>query len=147
MEPITGCTLLSPACANCRSIIRHDKLVYFRGRGHVGKWLSHNPEWELIDKADLPEYRCMRMSVLLPGELPFECPQCGANGLDECWVTETPIKFYENGSVDLGRPAHDERAHLYRCRRCQTLLEDMWGTLINQETLVDHLKCQIVDPA
>lgn len=140
-------------CADCGSRIRSEELVYFKDRKTLGKWLSQRPEWDLLEDVHPCEDVCIDMTAeagssagaLRPGELRFVCPQCGANELDECWVTETPIELYEDGSVKLGRPDYDEEAFRYQCRRCQCVLEDEWGMTVDEDTLIDYMKNRGLD--
>lgn len=142
-------------CGDCGSIIRHERLVYFKDRTHLGKWLSQQSEWELQESPELPKETYIDMSALIgspeksprPGELRFVCPECDSNELDECWVQETPIKFYEDGSVKLGFPEYDDDAHHYRCRFCQCVLEDEGNPIDGEDALADYLKDQTVNTA
>ena len=142
-------------CGDCRSIIQHERLVYFKDRIHLGKWLSQEPEWELKESTELRNETCINMSALIgssekrwqPGELRFVCPECGGNELDECWVSETPIKFFGDGSVVLKCPEYDDDAHQYRCRLCQCVLEDEGSPIDGEDALTDYLKDQAVDTA
>jgi hypothetical protein len=140
-------------CEDCRSIIRHEQLVYFKDRIHLGKWLFQDPEWELQEETAVSQHTYIDVSALLdssgkklkPGELPYVCPQCGASELDECWGTETPITLYQDGSIQVGSPIYDESQHHYRCRRCWCVLEDERGTTVTREALVDYLKYNAVN--
>ncbi len=135
-------------CKDCRSMIEHEDLVYFKDRIHLGRWLSGDPEWELLEVTDASALTYIDVSALLdssakalkPGELPFLCPECGASELDQCWVSETPITLYQDGSAEEGSPTYDESHHHYQCRYCRCVLEDEWGMTITAETLVDYLK-------
>jgi hypothetical protein len=132
-------------CGDCGSHIQSEEFVYFKDRRTLGKWLSQQPEWQLSEELDLHEEIFSDMAAregeaLRVAELRFVCPHCSAHEIDECWVTETPIKFYEDGSVELGWPDYDKNAFRYRCRRCQCLLEDEWGMTVDDDTLMDYLR-------
>ena len=140
-------------CEDCRSIIRHENLVQFKDRIHLGKWLFQDPAWELQEETGVNETTYIDVGALLessgealkPEELPYVCPECGAPEIDECWVTETPIVLYRDGSVHVGSPTYDESQHHYRCRRCWCVLEDEEGTTVTRNALVDYLKNNAVN--
>jgi len=75
------------------------------------------------------------------------CPECGSNELDECWVQETSIKFYDDGSVQLGFPEYDDDDYHYGCRSCQCVLKDGRWPVEHEDALVDYLKDQRVNAA
>jgi DNA-directed RNA polymerase subunit RPC12/RpoP len=107
-------------------VIEHEQLISLKDPVPLGRWLSQNPEWKVLEDEATERRIVIEMSVLggspeeplQPRELPFVCPECGARLLEECCCSKSPVTLYDDGSVELGDPDHDEDYYYYQCRRC-----------------------------
>ncbi len=113
-------------CWDCGDRICTDRGEPIRSRDDLVRHLKG-------EDIDLDDYFAIEF-----GALPFCCPECGGEQLDEVFTTVSHVYVTEEDWVEYGKDSN--HSHHFRCQACRWIVEDQDGPIKGYEPLASWLK-------